>query len=67
MYQRASLLKKRFDGSFGTVNTGTQWVSLGTYYFHRGMAGHVVLSNATGESGCQVAADGMEFVPIRVG
>lgn len=56
-----------FDGSFGTVNTGTQWVSLGTYYFQRGRAGHVVLSNATGESDCQVAADGMEFVPVRAG
>ena len=54
-----------FESSFGPVSTGTQWVSLGTYYFKRGMAGHVVVSNATGESDCQVAADGMEFVPIR--
>jgi hypothetical protein len=54
-----------FYGSFGAVNTGTQWVSLGTYYFQRGMAGHVVLSNATGERGRQVAADGMEFVPTH--
>lgn len=53
-----------FGGPFGTVNTGTQWVSLGTYYFHRGTMGSVVLSNATGEWGTQVAADGVEFVPI---
>jgi murein DD-endopeptidase MepM/ murein hydrolase activator NlpD len=54
-----------FNGPFGTVSTGTQWVSLGTYYFKRGRVGHVVMSNATGESDCQVAADGMEFVPVR--
>ncbi|GCF06618.1 peptidoglycan DD-metalloendopeptidase family protein [Dictyobacter arantiisoli] len=53
-----------FGGPFGTVSTGTQWLSLGTYYFRRGMTGRVVLSNATGESGVQVAADAVEFVPV---
>ncbi|WP_338253266.1 peptidoglycan DD-metalloendopeptidase family protein [Dictyobacter halimunensis] len=56
-----------FGGPFGSVSTGTQWVSLGTYYFHRGTTGSVVLSNFTGEFGTQVAADGVEFVPVRGG
>ncbi|GER87052.1 hypothetical protein KDW_12140 [Dictyobacter vulcani] len=56
-----------FGGPFGTVNTGTRWVSLGTYYFRRGTTGSVVLSNMTGESGTQIAADGMEFVPAAGG
>ncbi|GCE17835.1 peptidoglycan DD-metalloendopeptidase family protein [Dictyobacter kobayashii] len=56
-----------FNGPFGIVNTGTQWVSLGTYYFRRGTTGNVVLSNVTGELGTQVAADGVEFVPAAGG
>jgi hypothetical protein len=51
-----------FGSPYGVVNTGTRWVSLGTFYFHRGTSGCVVLSNATGESGLQIAADAMEFV-----
>lgn len=51
-----------FGGPFGTVNTNTRWVSLGTYYFHRGTTGRVVLSNATGERGVEIAADAVEFV-----
>ncbi|GCE25682.1 hypothetical protein KDA_11660 [Dictyobacter alpinus] len=51
-----------FGGPFGTVNTGTRWVSIGTYYFRRGTAGCVMLSNATGESGTEIAADALEFV-----
>lgn len=53
-----------FPGPFGWQNTGPQWVSLGTWYFDASMKGRVVLSNATGESGMQLAADGVEFVPV---
>ena len=53
-----------FQGPYGSVNTGPQWVGLGTYYFRASMSPRVVLSNATGENGAQVAADGMEFVPV---
>ncbi len=53
-----------FTNSYGRVVTGPQWVGLGTYYFNAGTSGNVVISNATGESGLQVAADGMEFVPV---
>ena len=53
-----------FEGPFGWENTGPQWVSLGTYYFRAAQTGHVVLSNATGENGLQISADGMEFALV---
>lgn len=53
-----------FQGPYGWESTGPQWISLGVYYFNKAQNGRVVLSNATGESGLQVAADGMEFVPV---
>ncbi len=53
-----------FGGPFGTVVTGPQWVSIGTYYFRRGQNGRVVVSNATGEANAQIAADGVEFVRV---
>lgn len=53
-----------FQSSFGTVNTGAQWIGLGTYYFKGGQPGRVVLDNATGENGQQIAADGIEFAPL---
>lgn len=70
----ASVLKHRveidqehvgtFQSPFGGVNTGPQWIGLGTYYFKSGQPGRVVLSNATGENGLQLAADGIEFAPL---
>ncbi len=53
-----------FPGPYGQVNTGPQWISLGTYYFTANTPARVVLSNATGEHGLEVAADGVEFVPV---
>ena len=53
-----------FQGPYGWENTGPQWVSLGTFYFRAAQAGHVVLSNATGENGLQISADGMEFALV---
>jgi murein DD-endopeptidase MepM/ murein hydrolase activator NlpD len=53
-----------FQGPFGTLNTGPQWISIGTYHFKAGTSGSVVMSNATGEDGQEIAADGVEFVPI---
>jgi hypothetical protein len=53
-----------FQGPFGTVNTGPQWISIGTYHFKAGTSGSVVMSNATGESGQQIAADGVEFAHV---
>jgi murein DD-endopeptidase MepM/ murein hydrolase activator NlpD len=53
-----------FQGPYGWVNTGPQWISLGVYYFNTALPGHVMLSNATGENGLQISADGMEFVPV---
>src|SRR3989440_98935 len=53
-----------FQGPFGWESTGPQWISLGTYYFKAAQPGRVVLSNATGENGAQVSADGAEFVPV---
>jgi murein DD-endopeptidase MepM/ murein hydrolase activator NlpD len=53
-----------FQGPYGWVNTGPQWISLGVYYFNTTLPGHVTLSNATGENGLQISADGMEFVPV---
>ena len=53
-----------FQGPFGTVNTGPQWISIGTYHFKAGTAGSVVMSNATGETGQQIAADGVEFALV---
>ncbi len=53
-----------FQGPFGTVNTGPQWISIGTYHFKAGTSGSVVMSNATGESGQQIAADGVEFARV---
>lgn len=52
-----------FQGPFGWENTGPQWISLGTFYFRASMPGRVSLSNATGENGPTLSADGMEFVP----
>ncbi len=53
-----------FQGPFSQENTGPQWIGLGTYYFKAAMNGRLVMSNATGESGMQIAADGAEFVPV---
>jgi murein DD-endopeptidase MepM/ murein hydrolase activator NlpD len=53
-----------FQGPFGTINTGPQWITLGTYYFKAGTAGNVVMSNATGETGQQIAADAVEFAAV---
>ncbi len=55
-----------FQGPFSQENTGPQWVGLGTYYFKASMNGRLIVSNATGESGMQIAADGAEFVPVSV-
>jgi hypothetical protein len=55
-----------FQGPFSQENTGAQWIGLGTYYFKASMNGRLVMSNATGESGLQVSADGVEFVPVSV-
>lgn len=55
-----------FQGPFGWKNTGAQWISLGTYYFRASMSGRISLSNATGENGPTLAADGMEFVPVAL-
>lgn len=53
-----------FQGPFGTINTGPQWISIGTYHFNAGASGSVVMSNATGETGQEIAADGVEFVRV---
>ena len=53
-----------FQSPFGNVNTGAQWIGLGTYYFKSGHIGRVTLNNATGENGQQLAADGIEFAPL---
>ncbi len=55
-----------FQGPFSQENTGPQWIGLGTYYFRASMNGRLVMSNATGENGLQIAADGAEFVPVSV-
>ncbi len=55
-----------FQGPFSQENTGPQWIGLGTYYFRASMNGRLVVSNATGESGLQIAADAAEFVPVSV-
>ncbi len=55
-----------FQGPFSWENLGPQWISLGTYYFKASQPGRVVLSNATGENGLQVSADGVEFAPVSV-
>ncbi len=55
-----------FQGPYSWENTGPQWIGLGTYYFSTATNGRVVLSNATGENGAQLAADGVEFVPVSV-
>ncbi len=57
----------RFSGPFGTVSTGPQWVSIGTYYFRSSMDARVVVSNGTGEVGQQIAADGVEFARVGGG
>jgi murein DD-endopeptidase MepM/ murein hydrolase activator NlpD len=54
-----------FTGPFGSLSTGPQWIGLGTFYFKAGTSGRVVLSNATGEDGQVIAADGVEFVPVH--
>ena len=53
-----------FQNAFGTVNTGPQWVGLGTYTFAAGSGpnAQVSVSNGTGESGAQLGADAVEFV-----
>jgi hypothetical protein len=53
-----------FQNSFGSANTGPQWIGLGTYYFKSTQMGRVALSNATGEDGQQIAADAIEFAPL---
>lgn len=53
-----------FQSSFGQVKTGGQWVGLGTYYFRSTQPARVVLSNATGENGQQISADGVEFATL---
>jgi murein DD-endopeptidase MepM/ murein hydrolase activator NlpD len=53
-----------FENAFGSVNTGAQWIGLGTYFFKEGSLGKVILNNATGESNQQIAADGVEFAPL---
>ena len=53
-----------FQNAFGNVNTGAQWIGLGTYYFSGAHPARVVLTNATGEDGMQLAADGVEFAPL---
>jgi hypothetical protein len=53
-----------FQNAFGNVNTGAQWIGLGTYYFKAGHQGKVTLNNATGENDQQLAADGIEFAPL---
>ena len=55
-----------FQGPFGWEDTGAQWISLGTYYFRASMPGRISLSNATGENGPTLSADGAEFVPVQV-
>ncbi|HJT57542.1 MAG TPA: peptidoglycan DD-metalloendopeptidase family protein, partial [Ktedonobacteraceae bacterium] len=53
-----------FQGPYSWENTGPQWIGLGTYYFSSTANDRVAVSNATGENGAQLAADGMEFVPV---
>jgi len=53
-----------FQSPFGGVNTGSQWIGLGTYYFRDNRPGRVVLDNATGENGLQLSADAVEFAPL---
>ena len=55
-----------FQGPYSQENTGPQWIGLGTYYFKASMNGRLVVSNATGENGMQLAADAVEFVPVSV-
>ena len=54
-----------FKGPYGSVNTGPQWISLGTYYFRKTMNGRVMVSNNTGEQNLQIGVDCVEFVPLR--
>jgi hypothetical protein len=58
-----------FQNAYGTISTGPQWVSLGTYQFAAGASpnGQVLLTNATGEDGAQLGADAVEFVPANGG
>jgi len=55
-----------FQGPYGWENTGPQWIGLGTYYFTSSMAASVMLTNATGEKGLQLGADGVEFAPVSM-
>jgi hypothetical protein len=55
-----------FQGPYGWENTGPQWIGLGTYYFTSLMAASVMISNATGENGLQLGADGVEFAPVSM-
>jgi hypothetical protein len=54
-----------FQSPFGQVDTHAQWISLGTYYFSSQQPARVTLTNATGEHGQQIAADGIEFAPLN--
>jgi murein DD-endopeptidase MepM/ murein hydrolase activator NlpD len=54
-----------FQSPFGKVDTHAQWISLGTYYFSNSRPAQVTLTNATGEDGQQIAADGVEFAPLN--
>jgi Peptidase family M23 len=54
-----------FQGPYGPVNTGAQWVGLGTYQL--GPGSKVMVSNATGEQGEQIGIDAIEFVPVSGG
>ena len=53
-------------GTTGTSGASIrpQWISLGTFFFKTSLPARVVLNNATGEKGEQLAADGVEFVPL---
>jgi len=53
-----------FQGPYGWESTGPQWIGLGVYYFNTTQSDRVALSNATGENGLQISADGMEFAPV---
>lgn len=53
-----------FQNAFGTINTGPQWIGLGTYTFNAGSSGHVTVTNATGETNAQLGADAVEFVQV---
>ncbi len=53
-----------FQGPFGTVSTGAQWISLGTFYFTKHTQAQIMVSNATGEQGQQLGIDSVEFAHL---